>query len=334
MRFGVFASAVILCLATGASARAQEDDSAAPSLWLPGNPWALVLSAPGFTVQRNEIQPDGRRYFLAENPKTRAVVSVYLEAAKALVTTEQCKRSLEARAKQNANLGLKGVAYREAGEMQILEYTIAEVDGVPMNQRNLFACWGKEDAFIDVHLSKVFFKAADQPLFDAILQAVHFVERVPTANSVPAGNSLEFFQEGSRYFLAHQYREAIGPYQKALEIEKVTPILDKSRWRVLVDNLGMSYGIARDLSRAKEVFEYGASKDPEYPMFYYNLACVAAEKGDADDAKSFLKLAYGYRSNMIQGETLPDPRVDDSFQRLLLEKEFRRFVDSLFGPPR
>lgn len=334
MKTLVLSLTALLYLSGGAIAEAQEANSDAPAIWLPGKPWALVLGAPGFTVKQNEIQPDGRRYFLAENVKTRAVVSVYLEAAKGPTTAAECKRSLEARAKQNANLGLKGVAYREAGDMEILEYTIAEADGMPLNQRNLFACWGKEDAFVDMHLSKVFFKAADQPVFDAILQSVHFVEKAPTKETVPTGSSLEFLQEGSRYFLAHQYREAIVPYQKALDIEKSTPVLDKTRWRVLVDNLGMSYGITGDLSRAKEVFEYGVSKDPEYPMFYYNLACVAAEKRDADDAKSFLKLAYAYRANMILGETLPDPRVDDSFQRLLLQKEFRQFVDSLFGPAR
>jgi hypothetical protein len=35
---------------------------------------------------------------------------------------------------------------------------------------------------------------------------------------------------------------------------------------------------------------------------------------------------------MIPGETFPDARVDDSFQKLLLQKEFRQFVNSLYGP--
>jgi tetratricopeptide (TPR) repeat protein len=150
---------------------------------------------------------------------------------------------------------------------------------------------------------------------------------------VPTGNSLKLFQEGSRYFLAHQYREAIAPYRKAFEIEKNTPTLDKNLWRVLIDNLSIAYGITHDLTSAREALMYGVSKDPDYPLFYYNLACVAAEKGDLPDTENYMKLAFERRENMIPGETFPDARVDDSFQKLLLQKEFRQFLASLYGPP-
>ena len=56
--------------------------------------------------------------------------------------------------------------------------------------------------------------------------------------------------------------------------------LDKTLWYVLIDNLGMSYGITGDLQEAKETFDYGVSKDPTYPLFYYNLACTYAEMND------------------------------------------------------
>jgi tetratricopeptide (TPR) repeat protein len=185
-----------------------------------------------------------------------------------------------------------------------------------------------------VHISKVFFKAADQPVFDALLNSFHFVPKEASNERVPAGNSMQLFQEGSRYFMAHQYREAIAPYQKAFEIEKSTPLLDKNLWRVLIDNLSIAYGITGDLTASREALTYGVSKDPDYPLFYYNLACVAAEKGDLQDAENYLKLAFERRNNIIQGETFPDARVDDSFQKLLLEKEFRQFLNSLYSPPR
>jgi hypothetical protein len=53
--------------------------------------------------------------------------------------------------------------------------------------------------------------------------------------------------------------------------------------QVLVDNLGMAYGITGDLKKASEIFEYGLSKDDTYPMFYYNLACTYAEMNDLDN---------------------------------------------------
>jgi tetratricopeptide (TPR) repeat protein len=238
--------------------------------------------------------------------------------------------------KRNSSLAsgaLRGVIYRESGETQILELTLPELDGVPTSQKNIFGCLIKDEVFVDIHISKVFFKAADQPLFDALLQSVRFVPREASTTPVPAGNSLSLFQEGSRYFIAHQYREAIPPYQKAFEIEKSTPTLDKNHWRALIDNLSIAYGIAHDLSSARDALTYGVTKDPDYPLFYYNLACVAAEKGDLLDTENYLKLAFERRGNLIPGETFPDARVDDSFQTLLLQREFRQFLATLYGPP-
>jgi tetratricopeptide (TPR) repeat protein len=330
---------ILVCLIflSNGAARAQEAPAAAKfDVWLPGKPWALELEVAGFTAKSNEIKPDGRRYFLAENTKTRVVVSVFLEAPKAPAQPGECKRNLEEKARRNSSLasdGLKGVAYRESGEMQILEFTLPEVDGQPVNQRNLFGCLLKDDVFVDLHISKVFGRAADQPLFESLLQSVRFVPKESSAEPVVTGNSMQLFQEGSRYFLAHQYREAVAPYQKAFEIEKSTPTLEKNLWRALLDNLSIAYGITGDLTSSREVLMYGVSKDPDYPLFYYNLACVAAEKGDLPDTENYMKLAFERRGNVIPGETFPDARVDDSFQKLLLQKEFRQFLHSLYGQP-
>ena len=317
--------------------QAQEMSAGANfDVWLPGKPWALELDSTGFVAKSNEIKPDGRRYFLAENKKNRMLVSVFLEIAKTPPQPGECRRALEEKAKSNSSLAsgsLKGVAYRENGEMQILEFTLAELDGQPVNQKNVFACLTKDDVFVDIHISKVFSKAADQPLFDALLQSIHFVPKESSDEPVVTGNSMQLFREGSRYFIAHQYREAIAPYKKAFEIEKSTPTLEKNLWRVLLDNLSMAYGISGDLTSAREVLTYGVSRDPDYPLFYYNLACVTAEKGDLPDTESYLKLAFERRENLIPGETFPDARVDDSFQKLLLEKEFRQFLHSLYGQP-
>jgi tetratricopeptide (TPR) repeat protein len=304
-------------------------------VWLPGKAWALQLDGTGFTTRDNEIQPDGRRYFLAVNAKTRIVVSVFLEASKEPAQTGECKHSLEEKAKSNASLAsarLRGVEYRDSGELQILEFVLPEFDGVPKNQKNVFGCLIKDGVFVDIHISKLFFKTSDQALFDALLQSIHIVPRDAADAPALTGNSMVLFQEGSRFFLAHQYREAIGPYLRALEIEKITPSLQKNLWRVLIDNLSIAYGITGDLRRARETLNYGVSKDPDYPNFYYNLACVTAEKGDVAGTEMNLKLAFERRENVIPGEAFPDARVDDSFQKLLQQKEFRQFLNSLYGP--
>ncbi len=141
-------------------------------------------------------------------------------------------------------------------------------------------------------------------------------------NPKPSAAVMELLRQGSYYYLKDNFATAVIPYSKALEMEKANPTLDRRSWRILVDNLGMAYGISGDLKKAKETFEYGLSRDGEYPMFYYNLACAYAEMNDMENAISFLRKAYRYKNNMMAGETFPDPAVDDSFKRFMQNGRF------------
>src|SRR5438045_8263395 len=124
----------------------------------------------------------------------------------------------------------------------------------------------------------------------------------------------KLLEQGSRFFLQGDFKQAISPYQKALDREKANRTLGESLWRVMVDNLGMAYGISGDLKKAKETFEYGLSKDPKYPMFHYNMACTYAEMNDVDKTISYLSQAFEYKANVIKGEKMPDQWTDSSFQ--------------------
>lgn len=75
--------------------------------------------------------------------------------------------------------------------------------------------------------------------------------------------------------------------------------LDRMTWLVLVDQLGVSCGISGDLTGAKKVFEWAITIEPEYPLFYYNLACACAEMNDLDSAIKNLTMAYKFKGNMI-----------------------------------
>jgi tetratricopeptide (TPR) repeat protein len=163
------------------------------------------------------------------------------------------------------------------------------------------------------------------------MDSFHFVTKETVTTAVPVGNSLRLFQQGSRYFIDQNYRDSIAPYQQALEIEKVTPTLEKNLWYVLVDNLALAYGITDDFANSQRVIEYGISKDPNYPLFYYNLACIAGDKGDVRRAKANLKLAYDRRANALPGESVPNARTDNSFRKLMQDKDFQQFADALYG---
>jgi tetratricopeptide (TPR) repeat protein len=140
---------------------------------------------------------------------------------------------------------------------------------------------------------------------------------------------MDYMGEGSAYYLKGDYKKAIPPYQKALDLEKEKQTLDKDLWQVLIDNLGMSYGITGDLKRAKEIFEYGISKDPEYPLFYYNMACTYGEMDNVDKAIDYLKLAFERKANIIPGEEMPDPATDSSFERFMKNEKFLKALKEI-----
>ena len=290
-------------------------------LSLPAKDWGVVLNLPGFAVKSVETKPDGRRYMVAENETTNVVVSLTLEEVKSGGPASSCRDSLKNRTK-NVPLKIKDVRFSRSCDVDVMHYRVPELRGQSINQESMFACQFYDNSFIDLHVSKVNYVAADEQLFSDVLRSMHLdtVQR----------SSKELVEQGSRFYLQHDYKGAIGPYSHALELEKANPKLEKSLWYVLVDNLGMSYGITGDLQKAKETFQYGVSKDPTYPLFHYNLACTYAEMGDAAEAGNFLKKAFEYKANFLPGESMPDPRKDDSFKKLMKNnKEFRELTDTL-----
>jgi tetratricopeptide (TPR) repeat protein len=142
-------------------------------------------------------------------------------------------------------------------------------------------------------------------------------------------SSMDYLEEGSVYYLKHDYERAIPLYQKAVDLEKKERKLERKFWLVLVDNLGMAYGITGDIKSSFAVYEYGIATEPTYPMFYYNVACGYGELDDEANAIKNLRLAYQYKTNMIPGERLPDPMTDSSFAKFLDSDNFKKAVKEM-----
>lgn len=299
---------------------AQEKPPLRGKLSLPTKSWGVVLELPGFSVKAVETKTDGRRYLLAENPSNAMVVSLTLEAISSAQKATPCGDSLKQRV-ANPPIKVKDVNFSRAGDLDVMQYTVPEIMGQPVNQRSLFACEFYDNTYIDLHVSKVKYASADEPLFTAVVKSM----RITRAEK----SSRDLIEEASRYYMQQDYIGAIGPYAQALELEKSNPVLGKPLWYVLIDNLGMAYGMTGDLSKAKETFDYGVSKDPTYPLFYYNLACTYAEMNDEANAAAYLKRAFQYKANTLPGERLPDPHTDDSFKQLMKNSDFRNLVQSL-----
>jgi tetratricopeptide (TPR) repeat protein len=290
---------------------------------LPGSPWSLEIAAPSFKVTATETKPDGRRYLEANDSKSGVVLSAFLEQGPGPATLDGCHQEFQDRLKSLAFLKPSAESERQQGQFAIQEYVIEEYEGNRIHQKNTFACAVKENLFADVHLSHAPFSQGDDALFAEILNAIHFVDNIPST-----ATSLDLFRLGSRQYIANDFAGAAGFYQRALDLERTHRELDSPSWRVLLDNLAMSYGITGKDGLAEDVLKYGLTKDPEYPMFYFLLGDVYAERGDLDHTIEYLTAAFKYRQNVIPGETLPDPRTDDSFRAFLKNDRFLKFLDS------
>ena len=295
----------------------------------PGKTWTVVINSSGFVTKVNGMQKNGRQYLLATNDKSGMELSVSLERTSSPADVSTCPAYLRKRVDGLQPLGLQDVKYLTAAGMAAAEYLVPEVKGYKVRQRNLITCTAKEDVYVDVHLSKVQFKPEDEPLFMSLVNSVSIVDSPSATVKSKPSSSREFMETGSRYFIQGHNKEAIAPYQQALDLEKKHRELDKNLWFVLVDNLGMAYGITGDLDNAEATFRYGLAEELTYPMFYYNMACVYGERNDLEHTLDYLKKAFSYKANVIPGEKMPDPLSDDSFRRFRDEPKFRALVASL-----
>jgi tetratricopeptide (TPR) repeat protein len=136
------------------------------------------------------------------------------------------------------------------------------------------------------------------------------------------------FAYASVEYLKHQYAGAATAFRAALAMvdQSDDPLTFR---RVVTDELSIALGVSGDLKGSREVNEAAIVKDPEYPLYYYNLSCADAEAGDAKAARSHLQLAFDRRTHTIKGETLPDPIEDDSLQKLRKDVAFWSFVQQV-----
>jgi tetratricopeptide (TPR) repeat protein len=208
----------------------------------------------------------------------------------------------------------------------------------------MYACMAQDNVYADIQLSKMHYTAADAPLFQSILETARLqpepskiIETQPPIlpkiiqPQPPAPpNSRELLDIGNALYRQNDYAQAIPPYQKAFDLEKAKPQLDRTLWRILIDNLGTAYKMTGQLSKARATFEQGMQADPTYPMFHYNLACTFAEMNDLDHAMQSLKTAFRHRKNHNPGDKgMPDPRQNSSFQRFMKNETFRNLVNDL-----
>lgn len=142
-------------------------------------------------------------------------------------------------------------------------------------------------------------------------------------------NIYAFIYLGQSLFRQEKYAESVEPYERARELENAGAKLSPTQDRVLTDQLVMAYGISGDLKKSRVTVEAGIKSDPDYPLNYYNLACISAEEDDKAAALANLSLAFQHKDHTIKGAKMPDPRADSSFQKYLHDPDFEKLMKEL-----
>ena len=139
-------------------------------------------------------------------------------------------------------------------------------------------------------------------------------------------NILAAIYWGQSLFKQKKYADAVGPFEKARELETAGAKLTPEVHRVLIDQLVMAYGISGSLKKAHTLLDVAIRQDPDYPLNYYNLACAFAEEGDKARMLVNLSSAFQHKDHVLKGEHMPDPRSDDSFQRYVHDQDFLKLM--------
>lgn len=293
---------------------------------IPGVQGVLELEV-GPTKYETRVRPDGKEVQLrALDRADHLLITAFLQRVDFPAGPERCRDEWWPGTKKGVKMqrdDLQETTVKDG--IARVEFIVPEFRGIKVHQKDLHAYLGAGDLCAEVHLSKVDFKPEDGKLFDDVLSTVKLLPEASAAAAVPQSqdrDSSYYFALGSKFYLQKNFAQAEEAYLKALDLNRQTHTLSKDYFRVLVDNLGMSYGMTGKLLQAKATFEFGLTQDPEYPMFHYNLACTYGEMDKMSEALDQLRLFYKYKANMIAGETLPDPLKDDSFRHFVGKEEF------------
>jgi tetratricopeptide (TPR) repeat protein len=329
----------ILSLTLATTAVAQSADAPKPlKLVMPQGPGAITFSITGdWQPNHIELLDNGTRPVIQlTNTKTNLDLSYLIfPNPNQTPTAEACRDSVIDPILANLGHDIKienkqrSMRTLKTGQkLAIISYYIASAGPIPIHDQNVFGFLGDAHTCAEIHLSIVKFTPSQQPLFDKALDDFD-------ADLSYKPTSFDYASLGAIFYNAEQNYAAAAPYyRRALDTapaptDSALRAQSLAYTRYLTDQLSMSYGISRDLKRSREVNEAAIAKDPDYPLYYYNLACADAEEGNASAARMHLEQAFARRANTIVGEHMPDPTQDSSILKLKYDKAFWTFVESL-----
>lgn len=308
-----------------ASLRAQSSKNDDFKLALPDHAGQLQWHAGGFKVIQSSAKPNGQEIGIRGQDETGRLSFLgflFLVPEQAPLTSAKCRDgALEPAKKGNPTLKIVETSeIRSKGELiELVSYVAQGRDGKSGYSVRGFIATG--DVCGDLEFYSAAPIKAEDPDLKKILETYQF-------NPAYAPQFTDVLLYAQILYQNHLYPAAAPMFERALT--KLDGAKDQQMWRrVATDQAGMSYGLAGNVPKARALFEAAVVKDPDYPMYYYNLACADAEEKNLADARTHLQQAFARKANILSGETMPDPTKDDSFLPYRNNKEFWPFLENL-----
>jgi hypothetical protein len=313
---------------------AQTTPDGSFKLALPDHRGQLSWSAGGFKIVQSSAKPGGREIGIrgkGESGRLTFLGFLFLVPEEAPLTSSKCRAgAVEPMRKSNPKLKILATSEETSpGNLPIslVSSTAPGPDGKPVYSVRGFVATGDICGDLEVYSDSPI--TADDPVVKRIFASYRFDENY----SPQFGDVLLYAQV---LYQARMYKAAAPIFEAALVKLKENPDTPakmmrdaKTATRVVTDQAGMAYGMSGNLQKARSLFEKAIVEDPDYPMYYYNLACADAEEKNLAGARNHLQQAFARKANVISGEAMPDPTKDDSFLPYRDNKDFWTFVESL-----
>lgn len=319
---------LILIVVVGASALAQTSTDSSFKLALADHRGQLRWSADGFNIVKSSAKPNGNEIGIRGNNQAGRLTFLaflFLVPDQAPLTSAKCRDgALEPEQKANPTLKILGVSESiQSGALpvSVVNYTARDRSGKTVYMVRGFVATSDICGDLEFYSDKPI-SAGDTDL-KRIFDSYQLDETY-----VP--NFSDVFVYAQILYKGQMYKAAAPIFEIALRKLRENPGTDtKTVRRVVTDQAGMAYGMSGDVPTARAVFERAIAEDPDYPMYYYNLACADAEEKNLPGARSHLQEAFARKANVIPEESMPDPTKDDSFLPYRSNKNFWMFLESL-----
>jgi hypothetical protein len=302
-------------------------------LSLPNHNGQLQWSAPGFKIIQSSAKPNGNEIGLRGQDEAKRITFLgflFLFPDQAPLTSAKCRDGvMEPEKKANKSLTVLSTSETRRTDGPPLDLVTYKTD-VRSSQTQSIVRGFIADGDICGDLE--FYSDSTISVDDIAIKNAFASYRLDRAY-VPRFNDV--FLYAQMLYNMHSYRGAGPIFEAALvKLHDEHPSgNEKTMTRVLTDQAGMSYGMSGDISKARAIFQKAIADDPDYPLYYYNLACADAEENNLLGAQAHLQQAFDRKANVIADESMPDPTKDDSFLPYRSDKKFWAFVESLKATP-